>query len=137
MRPILLDTHVALFAIAGNLASATTCAIDAAAKNNELLLSPITAWEIAMLARKGRLTLDEDVTRYVRRLFAASGVTVATLSPAIAVASTLLPGTFHDDPADRILVATAAEYGADFATRDRAIQAYARETKHIRCLNAT
>ena len=134
MRPILLDTHVALFAIAGKLSPATARAIDMAVKNNELLLSPITAWEIAMLVRKGRLTLDEGVMQYVRRLFAARGATVATLSPAIAVASTLLPGTFHDDPADRILVATAAEYGADLATRDRAIQAYARETKHIHCI---
>ena len=87
-----------------------------------------------MLVRKGRITLDESVAQYVRRLFGASGVTVATMSPAIAVASTLLPGILHNDPADRILIATAAEYGADFATRDRAIQAYAHETNHIHCI---
>jgi len=54
--------------------------------------------------------------------------------PAIAVAATDLPGAFHADPADRILIATAAEYGAQLVTRDKHIREYARVTKHLRCI---
>lgn len=136
MRPLLLDTHVAIFAAEGKLSPSMVTAIDTAEEQNMLLLSPITAWEVGMLVRKGRITLDQEVTHYVRNLFRGSGVIVAEFSPRIALASTMLPGTFQNDLADRILIATAAEYGADLATQDRAIQTYARKTKHIRCLPA-
>jgi PIN domain nuclease of toxin-antitoxin system len=136
MRPILLDTHIAIFAAEGKLPQAMLSAIDAAEEQELLLLSPITAWEIAMLVTKRRITLDQEVTHYVRSLYRESRAILAEFSPRIAVASTMLPGEFHNDPADRILIATAAEYGADLATQDRAIQSYAKKTKHIRCLAA-
>lgn len=87
-----------------------------------------------MLAHKGRLSLTKDVHSYVSELFAKDGVVTATLTPAIAVSASALPGVFHGDPADRILVATAKAFGADFMTLDARIHAYARATKTIRCL---
>ncbi|MEO6990589.1 MAG: type II toxin-antitoxin system VapC family toxin [Candidatus Baltobacteraceae bacterium] len=109
-------------------------AVDAAAARGELLLSPITAWEIGMLVQKGRLTLATPAPDYVRALFGIPGVVTAALTPAIAVAATNLPGRLHADPADRILVATAAAFEARLVTRDSRLHAYARETKYIRCL---
>lgn len=134
MNPILLDTHAAMWCANGSLPKGVTGAIDSAAERRELLLSPITAWEIGMLVQKGRITLAVASEDYVRALFGRPGVVVASLTPAIGLASTTLPGALHGDPADRILVATAAAFGADLVTRDRILLEYARATKHIRCI---
>jgi PIN domain nuclease of toxin-antitoxin system len=134
MNPILLDTHVAIWSVSGTLSTATARTIDAAAGRGDLLLSPITAWEIAMLVEKGRLSLAPAVQEYIRALFGHPGVVTATLTPAIAAAAACLPGKFHADPADRILVATAAAYGARLFTRDERIHEYAKATRHVRCV---
>jgi PIN domain nuclease of toxin-antitoxin system len=55
---------------------------------------------------------------------------IVPLSPSIAVESWELPGTFHADPADRIIVATARVTGATLLTRDRRILDYAARTTH-------
>ncbi|MGH7737949.1 MAG: type II toxin-antitoxin system VapC family toxin [Candidatus Tyrphobacter sp.] len=130
----MLDTHVALWSVEGKIPSASARIIDGAADRGELLLSPITAWEIAMLVRKKRLVLASTVHDFVRVLFERSGAVTAALTPSIAASAATLPGSFHADPADRFLVATAAAYGARLMTRDKRILAYAGETTHIRCL---
>ncbi len=134
MNPILLDTHAAVWAVEGKIAPAIAGAVDDAAKRGELLLSPISAWEIGMLVRKGRLILATPAQDYIRALFAQPGVLTATLTPAIALAATELPGKFQGDPADCILIATAAAYGARLLTRDSPIHEYAKATKYIRCI---
>lgn len=80
-----------------------------------------------MLEAKGRLTLAADCEKWVREALAAPGVHLAELSPRIAVASTRLPGVFHGDPADRMLVATARECDATLLTADRMILQYGSE----------
>ncbi len=87
-----------------------------------------------MLVEKGRLSLAPTAQEYIRALFGHPGVVTATLTPAIAAAAAALPGEFHADPADRILVATAAAYGAQFVTRDKRIHDYAKSTNHVRCV---
>ena len=134
MTPILLDTHAAVWSAEGKLRSAVAHAIDAAAQRCELFISPISAWEIGMLVSKGRLVLAQKVPDYIRALFARPGVLPASLTPEIAAHAALLPGTFHGDQADRIIVATANAYGADLVTRDAAIRAYAKTAKVIRCI---
>ncbi|HEX3456675.1 MAG TPA: type II toxin-antitoxin system VapC family toxin [Candidatus Baltobacteraceae bacterium] len=134
MNPILLDTHAALWSASGTISASAARLIDAAAERGDLLLSPITAWEIAMLVEKRRLLLAPTVQEYIRALFGQPGVATATLTPAIAAGAAALPGKFHADPADRILVATAAAYGARFVTRDKRIREYAKATNYLRCI---
>ena len=134
MNPILLDTHVAVWAVEGRLSKSVAAVIDDAASQNELLISPISAWEIGVLVQKGRLALTMPVSDYVRALFGRRGVVTATLTPAMAAGAATLPGLLHADPADRILVSTAASLGARLLTRDRRLHEYARATRHIRCL---
>ncbi len=134
MSPILLDTHAAVWAADGLLKGEVAALVESAAERDELLLSPITAWEIGLLVRKKRLSLSSTVEDYVRTLFGQPGVVLAGLTPLIAVAATALPQSLLADPADRILIATAAAYGARFVTRDREIRAYAKSTVHIRCI---
>lgn len=132
--PLVLDTHAAIWARDGHLDIGITAKIDAAAKQGELLLSPISALEIGLLVQRGRLVLSQDVRAYVQTIFTMSGVQTAPLTAEIALASTMLPGSLHADPFDRILVATAAAFGAHLVTRDAEILAYAARSKHIRCV---
>lgn len=134
MPTILLDTHTAIWSAEQQLSARTMRLIDSAAERGDLLLSPISAWEIGMLSCRGRLKLSRPVDDYVRDLFSRPGVLIAPLSIAIALDAALLPRALSGDPADRILVATAAAYDAQLVTRDKAIQDYAKNTKTIRCI---
>lgn len=134
MSPILLDTHVAIWSSQGLVAKKLGSVIDEAAKNGELLLSPISAWEVGILVRKRRFSITMSLDDYVRTLFSRPGVVTAILTPAIAAASTMLPDSVGSDPADRLLVATAAAYGATLVTRDAQIRAFAKATRYVRCI---
>ena len=86
-----------------------------------------------MLSVKGRLDLSPNVRQWVDRALMETSVQIAPLTVQGALASTNLPGEFHGDPADRILVAAADELGALLVTADaRIIQYYTR--RHIAVL---
>ena len=87
-------------------------------------VSPITAWEIALLTAKGRLALPMSPEAWFSSLCARPGVTLAEMPPSVLIASANLPGAPPRDPADSILLATAREYGHTLVTRDRALLAY-------------
>ena len=88
------------------------------------LVSAISVWEVAMLVAKRRIQLDRPVEQWVDIALALPGIQLAALDPAIAVRSTKLPGEFHPDPADRIIVATALEHAAAIITPDERILSY-------------
>ena len=88
-------------------------------------VSAITPWEIAMLVAKGRLHLALEVGVWVDRALSLPGVALLPIEPAIAVDSVRLPGEFHADPADRLIVATARHWPATLLTGDHAILRYA------------
>lgn len=81
-----------------------------------------------MLVSKGRLDLDRDSLRWIRDALAEPKMTLLPLTPEIAVTSTSL--VMHDDPSDRIIVATALDHGADLVTTDDAI----RDARIVRCV---
>jgi PIN domain nuclease of toxin-antitoxin system len=134
MPAILLDTHAAIWSLEDKLPRTAARLVSGAAERGELLISPISAWEIGVLVARGRLRLDRSAADYVRFLFGRPGVNAAAISATIALEAASLPSSLRGDPADRILVATAAAYGAQLVTRDRAIHEYARVTKAIRCV---
>ncbi len=80
-----------------------------------------------MLESKGRLQLYAPCDQWVRDALAMPGLSLAPLTPEIAVASTRLPEPFHGDLCDRIIVATARALGARLVTRDSKILAYSRK----------
>jgi PIN domain nuclease of toxin-antitoxin system len=88
------------------------------------LVSAISVWEVAMLVAKRRIQLDRPVEQWVDVALALPGIQLAPLEPAVAVRSTKLPGEFHPDPADRIIVATALEKGVSIITPDDRIRSY-------------
>jgi PIN domain nuclease of toxin-antitoxin system len=118
---LLLDTHVFVWLLqnSARISGAVYQHIEAAADSDELFVSAITPWEIAMLVAKGRLGLNRDVGDWLTAALALPGIHMEPLSPAIAVASTRLPWDVHPDPAGRILLATARHLDATLLSADR------------------
>src|ERR1019366_9814183 len=110
-------------------------AIHEASRQDRILVSAITAWEIGVLASKKRIDLHRDVMEWVRGALSFAGVSLVPLQPEIAMASTRLPWEMHPDPADRILVATARHLGATLVTADQALLDFSRKG-HFRALDA-
>ena len=77
-----------------------------------------------MLAGKQRVVFDRDVREWLADLNALPNFRRIRISPAIAALSTRLPGGFHADPADRLIVSTAIDLGAPLVTKDQRIQRY-------------
>ena len=122
---IVLDTHVWIWWVHDDpaLATATRTLLDSSEQTG-LLVSVISHWEVAKLVEHGRLVLPCPVSDWLRQALAYPGVRLAGLSPGVCVESTQLPGTFHRDPADQIIVATARVLDAPLATVDSKILAY-------------
>ena len=100
-----------------------------------IFVSAITLWEIAMLVHKDRLALGRDLTPWVEEVLALTGIHLAPIEPAIAIDSVRLPGQFHADPADRLIIATARRHGRTLLTADQAILAYGA-AGHVRVADA-
>jgi PIN domain nuclease of toxin-antitoxin system len=131
---VLLDTHALLWLDSGApMTRESITAIDDAAGRGEVLVSPISAWEIGLLVRKGRLRLDLDPRPWFERFLGLPGVRLTPLTVAAAIISSFLAEPFHGDPADRLLVATARTLPATLITRDARILSYAH-AGHLRAL---
>lgn len=98
---------------------------DSAKADLPLHVSPVTAWEIGLMARKGRFRSSLSPQRWFDRLRALPGVAICELAPEVLLASSFLPGDLLGDPADRMLVATAREHDFALVTRDSALLDYA------------
>ncbi len=77
-----------------------------------------------MLVQKGRLALGADVGRWIETALSFRGIHLAPIESAIAIDSVRLPGAFHADPADRLIVATARFHQAPLLTADGGILDY-------------
>ncbi len=104
---------------------------NAPAHGRGVFVSPMTAWEVAMLAAKGKIALSLDPEVWFGRFLGLPGVALAELPPAVLIASCALPGAPPADPVDRILAATARTFGYTLVTRDRHLLAYG-EKGHLR-----
>lgn len=133
---LVLDTHVWIwlqFADPRIRNSKILASLETARGRGGVIVSAISVWEIALLDSKSRIILNQDCHLWIRNALAAPGVILQPLSPEIAVESTRLPGEFHGDPADRILVATSRVLNAPLVTADSRILAYGSR-KHVRTL---
>ncbi|MDE0029268.1 MAG: type II toxin-antitoxin system VapC family toxin [Deltaproteobacteria bacterium] len=128
---IVLDTHVILWTrldedrLGGN----ARVEIDRAWASEEVAVSAISFWEIALLQQKGRIRFPEDVAHWRRELL-DQGIVEIAVNGSIAVRAIGLP-EFHADPADRMIVATALE-GHRLVTADRRILGWSGPLSRIR-----
>jgi PIN domain nuclease of toxin-antitoxin system len=127
-QPFLLDTCAALWIVAGEVSQKTVDSLSEARNEGFLTyVSPITAWEVGLLARKGRFRSAFTPQRWFEQLMQAPDTALAELSARILMESSFLPGKLHSDAADRILAATARECGYTVVTRDSALLDYAAQ----------
>lgn len=123
---IILDTHIWIWLVTGDPRLLPEFA-DYIQENEAdgLGVCAISCWEVAKLVEGGRIKLSLPVGDWLTAALAYPGIRLLDLSPAVAVESTQLPGVFHRDPADQIIVATARLYACPLVTMDRQIRAYA------------
>ena len=127
---LLLDTHIALWLDSGNdrLRPSTHALIDDCWKSGgTIFLSPVTAWEIALLVDTGRIELDVPVDAWVQRFLDRPGIESAPLEHRAAARSYQLHHLEHRDPADRLLIATAIELRCPLVTYDERITQFGKK----------
>ena len=132
---ILLDTHTWIWLFNGSteLSQDAIDQIDLAANQGKVFISAISVWELSMLVAKNRVNLSQPIHQWVQDSFSQPGVNLSPLLPEIAIESSFLPGEFHGDPADRIIVATARIDNLVLLTRDKKIIKYG-EQSYVDCL---
>ncbi len=132
---LLLDTCAAIWVANGDkLLSGATDAINLATEERQAVqISPITAWEIGILVARGRISIAGRPQSWYSRLLATPGVEAAKMSEEILIESSFLPGVPPNDPADRIIIASARELGLRIITRDKKILAYA-DAGHVQAV---
>lgn len=135
MQPLLLDTCALIWIAEEEPLSPAALDVLNATHNAgaATYVSPITAWEVGLLVARERLKLLVTPQRWFQRLLEMPTMQLAALSPDVLIAASFLPGKAPRDPADRILAATAREYGCTLLTRDRALLSYG-EQGHVRVL---
>jgi PIN domain nuclease of toxin-antitoxin system len=119
----LLDTSVLLrwFGVDRALSKAHERVIASAGDENPLWVSDISLWEVATLHELGRIELSVPLRQWVEAATSPPLVQRIGISPAVAAEVAALPSSFHRDPADRIIVASARVIGATLLTLDRQI----------------
>ena len=123
---IVLDTHVWVLFVSNPelLSKRAKRSLDTAMEEKGILISSISAWEVALLVAKKRLRLTLGVTDWIGKSEALPFITFIPVDNSIAIKSVNLPQPLHSDPADRIIIATAISMGAPLLTKDEKILKY-------------
>lgn len=123
---ILLDTHVWVWWVhQDDRLSTKARSFISQHETRHIGVSAISCWEVAKLVERGRLRLPMPTDHWLHAALAYPGVRLLELSPDISTDACSLPGSFHSDPADQIIVATARHHGSALVTMDQRILSYA------------
>jgi PIN domain nuclease of toxin-antitoxin system len=123
---IVLDTHTWIWWVSSPafLSETANSIIDGAVAEKNIFISAISTWEVAILVSRGRLKLTMNAGDWVAASEALPFLNFVPVSNSIALKSVELPGVLHNDPADRIIIATAVSMGAILVTKDEKIRNY-------------
>lgn len=125
---ITLDTHALIWWLSNKkqLSTKARRLLDReSTESQSLCVSSISIWEISMLVLKKRLELTLNLEDWVTHVEAVDAIRFIPVSNKIALRSSQLPAPMHQDPADRIIIATARELGTQLVTADERIRGYA------------
>ena len=119
----LLDTGVWLWSV-GEPTRISSKARDVIVDvEQEVFLSAVTAWEVAIKVGSGKLQLPEPPDLYIPRRMASQGLRTLAVSHQHALTVFALPG-HHRDPFDRLLIAQAQVENMTLITADRMVERY-------------
>ncbi|VEN74430.1 PilT protein domain protein [Candidatus Desulfarcum epimagneticum] len=122
---IVIDTHIWVWWTHGNDGlSDSQSEMIKSYERDVIGVSDISCWEITKLVEYGRIQLPYSLEQWFEKALNYPGVKRIELTPEIAIESTQLPGNFHRDPADQIIVATARIFNCPLVTSDRKILDY-------------
>lgn len=122
---LLLDTHILLWYVEGiNLPAASVESIELFRKADNLYLSAISIWEVAMLTGKGKIIFSVALKEWVDKVLSIPGLNIIDLSVPILLESCGLPNYPHKDPADRLIMASSRIVGCRLMTLDEKIIEY-------------
>ena len=128
---IILDTHVWVWWVHGSdRLTQTQIERISSSESGVVGVSAISCWEVAKLVQYGRLALPCPLDQWLAQALSYPGLELVPLSPEIAVESTRLPGEFHRDPADQIIVATARLLSCPLITSDHKIRCYPQRSNN-------
>jgi PIN domain nuclease of toxin-antitoxin system len=119
---LLLDTHILLWSLLEPEKLNNKVARKLESKKNELWLSPISTWEVSILAEKGRISLKQSPSKWIRKVLATVPFIEAPINHEVALKSREISLPYQD-PADRFLAATAIIYDLTLVTSDERLLA--------------
>lgn len=126
MNKFLLDTHIFLWSLLEPGQLSENVARELENPENEIWVSPITTWEVIILAEKGRIKLDKDPIQWVEAVLNSIPFRQAALNHEVAMRSRLIQLP-HQDPADRFIAASAVVYDLTLVTSDTDLLKAAKE----------
>ncbi len=123
---IVLDTHVWVWWLSEShsLSHKVQKLLTEAKAKQAIFISSISVWEVAQLATGGRLILTMDYTDWIAQTESLSFINFVPVDNHIALRSVQLPSPLHQDPADRVIMATALILGMPLITKDAKISRY-------------
>ena len=121
---ILLDTHVWLWSQQSQEQFGPEARSMILNEDNALFVSSISSLEITRLVWRERLTLAGQLRTWISETLNKLKAETIPVTHEIALTAYELPGEFHRDPADRILVATAVVHNLTLMTADNRILEY-------------
>ena len=123
---IVLDTHVLLWWVSNpeQLSKKARSTIERTILEGSIYISSISTWEIAMLVERKRLALTMDVKDWITKCEAIPYIKFVPVTNSIAIKAVQLAGNIHNDPADRIIAATAISMGVALVTMDQKLRNY-------------
>lgn len=126
---IAVDTHALIWWVTGETSKLSPLAkktLDGELRGGKVYVSAITAWEIALLVARDRVTLTGDVMQWLETVGRIEPIEYVPIDNDIAVRSTQLGDGFHKDPADRYIVAMSMKLAVPLVTADDKIRRYPR-----------
>jgi len=124
-RQVVLDTHKWIYWVQGDpklplLEAEKLLSL----RNGGILVPAICLVEISQLCDRGRIQLQLPLAEWFGTALAYPGTELVPITPAIATEAYALPSSFHRDPADRLIVATARVLNVELMTDDQLIRGY-------------
>jgi PIN domain nuclease of toxin-antitoxin system len=121
---ILLDTHSWIWWLdqPSLLSPSVERLLGKASEKNPVLVSSISVWELYVLVKKGRLVMNTDPAHWVHQCELSPKIRFVPVDNEIARISVQLPPEVHEDPADRMIIASAISVGATLVTKDQKIR---------------